>query len=187
MKSILALLACAASLAGLCRYLQGPTRQHITAELGGAVPEDVTFIFGHTHKPFEDRLPVAGFARPVAIYNIGGWILDTPMFGTVEGASALFIDDALNVASLRLFTAPAEDGPAPKRNVPPLVRVATADGDATNPMAKALAAVIAVPAVAAAWVAFAVEADAAYRETQAMILEILGRSDRDARARGKLL
>lgn len=168
-----------ATIAGLSDYLSGPTMAQIVAETG-SVPADLTFVFGHTHKPFADRLPVPGCNGAPAIYNTGGWILDTPMFGTCEGAAIVFIDTDLNVASLRLFTVPRDDLPdGPVTPVGAIIQ--TADGVTDgNPMAMALATALKVPAIAAQWAAVAAAADAAYRATQDRILQRL--RDADLRA-----
>jgi UDP-2,3-diacylglucosamine pyrophosphatase LpxH len=67
---------------------------------------DFSFIFGHTHKPFQDQLSIAPFRRPVSIYNTGGWVMDGPTTMPCQGAAAVLIDEHLNVASLRLFNDP---------------------------------------------------------------------------------
>lgn len=90
------------SLAGLAWYLAEPTKTQIKKELS-AVPEDLTFIFGHTHKPFEDSLVVDGFNGPVPTCNTGGWMLDTPRLDGKEGASLVLVDDDHNVVSIRMF------------------------------------------------------------------------------------
>jgi hypothetical protein len=72
------------------------------AEIGH--PEDVTFVFGHTHKPFIESRTATAFATPVQVVNTGGWVVDTPQRNPVKGASVILIDDQLNVASLRCYT-----------------------------------------------------------------------------------
>ena len=59
--------------AGLRAYL-GPVRGQLRHEWG-QVPEEVSFVYGHTHKPFTDRWSVAGFpARRFASSTPGaGW------------------------------------------------------------------------------------------------------------------
>jgi len=54
----------AAGQLGLRTYLEGPVRSQLQKELGG-VPGDVSFVFGHTHKPFADTWPIIGFPSPV--------------------------------------------------------------------------------------------------------------------------
>jgi len=70
------------------------------------IETDTTFIFGHTHKPFQDSLGVKGFKAPVKILNTGGWVVDQPGFSSVQGGAVIFVDEQLNSASLRLFQAP---------------------------------------------------------------------------------
>ena len=55
----------AAGQTGLRDYLEGPVRGQLRQQLG-QVPEEVTFVYGHTHKPFVDQWSVPGFPSPVA-------------------------------------------------------------------------------------------------------------------------
>lgn len=91
-----------AGLEGLRWYLDEPLRQQIATER--APP--LTFIFGHTHKPFEDEIVATSYSEPVRVFNSGGWVLDEPRLDTVQGASMILIDEDLNVAALRLFNCP---------------------------------------------------------------------------------
>ena len=86
---------------GLLTYLNGAVATQMTAEIGH--PDDVTFIFGHTHKPFIEERPVAAFPNPVKVLNTGGWVVDTPQLNPFKGASLILIDDQLNVAALRCY------------------------------------------------------------------------------------
>jgi len=106
----------AGDLKDLVTYLRGPVKAdlvHALAESGQAhpKPEDmaVSFIFGHTHKPFEREVLVDGFAKPLAVYNTGGWVMDQPTGSFTQGASAMFIDADLNIAALRLFNDPVNE------------------------------------------------------------------------------
>ena len=72
----------------------------------GADRSPVSLVFGHTHKPFQDRLLVDGYAEPVQLWNSGGWVLDDLPLAPTQGAAAIIIDDDANVASLRLFNHP---------------------------------------------------------------------------------
>jgi hypothetical protein len=72
------------------------------AEIGH--PEEGTFIFGHTHKPFIESRTASAFATPVQVVNTGGWVVDTPQCNPLKGASLILIDDQLNVASVRCYT-----------------------------------------------------------------------------------
>jgi hypothetical protein len=87
---------------GLLTYLNGAVATQVAAEIGH--PDDVTFVFGHTHKPFIEERTVAAFPHPVNVLNTGGWVVDTPQLNPFKGASLVLIDDALNVAALRCYT-----------------------------------------------------------------------------------
>lgn len=96
-------------LSDLRWYLSGPVTAQMKHEGMAHRPDQMAFIFGHTHKPFQDQLSVPGFTLPVAVYNTGGWVLDQPTLMPCQGASAILIDDALNIAALRLFNDPVND------------------------------------------------------------------------------
>jgi len=75
----------AAGQTGLRDYLEGPVRGQLRQQLG-QVPEEVTFVYGHTHKPFVDQWSVPGFPSRVAIANTGGWVVDTATPAPVQRA-----------------------------------------------------------------------------------------------------
>jgi UDP-2,3-diacylglucosamine pyrophosphatase LpxH len=87
---------------GLATYLNGPVATQATAEIGN--PRHVTFVFGHTHKPFIEERAMHAFTAPVAVVNTGGWVVDSPQLNPLKGASLVLIDDELNVASIRCYT-----------------------------------------------------------------------------------
>ncbi|GAA4354215.1 hypothetical protein GCM10023165_45220 [Variovorax defluvii] len=151
-------------VADLRWYLSGPVRHELAQ--AGLDPSalDLRFIFGHSHKPFEDELPVAGFDRPVGVFNTGGWVMDQPTMTSTQGASAMFIDDALNVASLRLFNDPVNG------RVPPVhARGMGGFRDRDNPMLAALAD--AVERTRPAWDAFSQRAQQATESRAALLLD----------------
>jgi len=88
--------------AGLRTYLEGPVRAQLKSEWGH-IPEDVSFVYGHTHKPFVDRWPATGFPAPVRIFNTGGWVVDTAQPAPVQAGVAVLVNDALDVASLQFY------------------------------------------------------------------------------------
>jgi hypothetical protein len=93
---------------GLRWYLSGP----VAGQLGDRWTDpdvDLSFVFGHTHKPFQDELIVPGRARPLQVWNTGGWVVDRPGGSPVQGASAILVGDDARVASLRLFNDPVND------------------------------------------------------------------------------
>jgi hypothetical protein len=137
-------------------YLSGPVRQQMTKEppkLGKRpAVQELSFVFGHTHKPFQDQLAIAGYSHPVSIYNTGGWVMDQPTMTPTQGAASVFIDDRLNVASLRLFNDPVNGEMNP-------VRGAGVGGfsDADNPLLTQLNDVLGA-ATRPLWTAFTEQA-----------------------------
>ena len=151
-----------ASVADLRWYLEGPVRAQIAKAkfVNGKEIDDaqlrnleLSFVFGHTHKPFQDQLTLHGYAKPVSVYNTGGWVMDQPTMAPAQGAAAVFIDDELNVASLRLFNDPLNDALSP-------VRAAGVGGfhDADNTLLVRMNG--ALTATAEAWTAFSAAVDA---------------------------
>jgi hypothetical protein len=86
---------------GLQEYLASP----LLGQLRHEQPEvpSTTFVFGHTHKPFEERLAIPGFPSPVEVANTGGWVVDTLERSPFQGAAAVVVDESLDVASIRLY------------------------------------------------------------------------------------
>jgi hypothetical protein len=143
-------------------YLGGPVRRQI-AEVGKLkISRDVSFVFGHTHKPFQDELEVKDYPQPVAVYNTGGWVMDQPTMAPTQGAAAVFIDGDLNLASLRLFNDPLNGACAP-------VSAAGVGGfrDGDNPLLARMKDALGVTATA--WQAFSAQASAAL-EVHARVL-----------------
>jgi len=103
----------AAGQAGLREYLEGPVRGQVRQQLG-YIPEEVTFVYGHTHKPFADRWTVPGYsARGVNIVNTGGWVVDTAGPAPVQAGVAVLVNEDLDTASLQFYR--QSPGPAPVR------------------------------------------------------------------------
>lgn len=136
-----------AEVADLRWYLDGPLRRQLEGHGLDPASLDLGFVYGHTHKPLQDELPLPGGGRPVAVFNTGGWVMDQPTMTRTQGAAAVFIDDALNLASLRLFTDPVDGVMAP-------VQALGSGGvrDRGNPMLAALRR--AVQATGADWAPF---------------------------------
>jgi len=87
---------------GIERYLFGPTYRQLREELG-QIPAEMTFVFGHTHKPFEATVEDPNGQTAVEVYNTGGWPIDSREPFEQIGASILFMNDRLDAASLRVF------------------------------------------------------------------------------------
>lgn len=94
------------TMEGLQRYVFGPSFRQLEEAIGH-VPGDLTVVFGHTHKPFESIVSPKGVEREVKVFNTGGWTIDSRRPLEQIGAAILFMNDALDVASLRLYN----DGP----------------------------------------------------------------------------
>ena len=107
-----------AGRAGLRDYLEGPVRGQLRQQLG-QVPEEVTFVYGHTHKPFVDRWSVPGFPAPVYIANTGGWVVDTTEPAQVQAGVAVLVNDNLDATSLQFYRQSPDAAPVPVQLLPP--------------------------------------------------------------------
>ncbi len=87
---------------GLARYMEDYVLREITRIQDLSVPRDMTFVFGHTHKPFESEGRFKGFPK-VTLLNSGGWVVDTAVVSPLKGGAVIVVDDDLNVASLRMY------------------------------------------------------------------------------------
>jgi len=108
----------AAGQAGLRDYLEGPVRGQLRQQLGH-VPEEVTFVYGHTHKPFTDQWSVPGFPAPVYIANTGGWVVDTATPAPVQAGVAVLVNENLDAVSLQFYRQNPESAPVPVQLLPP--------------------------------------------------------------------
>lgn len=108
----------AAGQAGLMDYLEGPVGAQLRQELGH-VPGDVTFVYGHTHKPFVGQWSVPGFPSPVSIANTGGWVVDTAAPAPVQAGVAVLVNDDLDAASLQFYRQSPGSAPVPVQFLPP--------------------------------------------------------------------
>lgn len=93
---------------GLWAYMNGPLKEQIMTELKGNMPADVTFVFGHTHKPFQEDMNFRGYPAWVNVYNTGGWVVETVDPQPLHGGAVVLIDDDLNVAALRMYNENAD-------------------------------------------------------------------------------
>ena len=93
---------------GLTQYLDQPVRSQIEAEFG-AVPEELVFVFGHTHKPFEMMFTTDASRAPAEILNTGGWVVDSLADDSVQGAAVVLLDEELNAVSVHCYHEGAVD------------------------------------------------------------------------------
>jgi hypothetical protein len=86
----------------LSRFIEGPILGQVTAE-GRPGPQHLTFVFGHTHRPLASLTRYHGVTEPAAVYNTGGWVVDTVDPDTLQGAGAVLVDEDLHAVSLNLY------------------------------------------------------------------------------------
>lgn len=87
---------------GLEWYLDEPVRRQLEAELG-RVPDELVFVFGHTHKPFEKLVRSRASVRPVHVLNTGGWVVDSLENDNVQGAAVILLDERLEAVSIHCY------------------------------------------------------------------------------------
>ena len=88
---------------GLWAYLEGPLSLQIRRECQDNMPAKITFVFGHTHKPFEEDMNFDGYPQWTEVYNSGGWVVDTVQPQPLHGGSVILVDENLNAASVRFY------------------------------------------------------------------------------------
>ncbi len=93
---------------GLRAYVEGPVLKQIQVERSGNVPPYLSFVFGHTHKPFETDMDFSEYHPGVKVYNSGGWVVDTVNRQPLHGGAVILADENLNLTSLRMYNE-AED------------------------------------------------------------------------------
>jgi len=98
---------------GLQQFLEHFLLNQIKTDNGALIPDDVSFIFGHTHKPFERVSPYAGYDQGVKVFNDGGWVVDSMVPAPLQGGAVVLVDEDLNTASVRLYNEPASDALLP--------------------------------------------------------------------------
>jgi hypothetical protein len=90
---------------GVMAYIDGPLAKHLElglADGGRRFPDDLCFLYGHTHKPFASCVSSPRYAGTVRVYNSGGWVVDSPAVRAGTGGGLLVVDDALDVALVHL-------------------------------------------------------------------------------------
>jgi len=92
------------------KYVSRPVKLQIANDLKGPVPRDVTFVFGHTHKPFEETMQFDGYPAPLKVYNTGGWVVDTEEAAPVMGGALILLDENLDAVSLRMYNESQSEG-----------------------------------------------------------------------------
>ena len=67
------------------------------------MPEEVTLVLGHTHKPFFCTHPFKGYPQSPRVYNTGAWSVDGMDPRPLHGANLVLIDEDLNDAAVRFY------------------------------------------------------------------------------------
>lgn len=93
---------------GLSAYLSGPLREQLLIEMKGNIPPEITFVFGHTHKPFQQDSRYEGYPESLNVYNSGGWVVDTVDPQPLHGGAVVLVDEELNAVSLRMYNEKAD-------------------------------------------------------------------------------
>ncbi|HQW46784.1 MAG: hypothetical protein IPI22_06710 [Bacteroidetes bacterium] len=88
---------------GLKQFIELYIANQIKQELNGYLPPNVSFVFGHTHKPYQQMYTYEGYANPVKVYNSGGWVVDTMKMQPLHGGSVILIDEHLDVLALQMY------------------------------------------------------------------------------------
>ena len=122
---------------GLWAYMIGPLMDQVLMELKGNMPRDVSFVFGHTHKPFQEDLNFKGYPEWVNVYNTGGWVVESVDPEPLHGGAVVLVDEDLNSVSLRLYN---EDADPTKYSV--TVREATHEGEQKNPFYRRISGLV---------------------------------------------
>jgi hypothetical protein len=122
---------------GLKAYMQGPLREQILEERKHNMPLAVSFIYGHTHKPFEEDMQFYGYYGWTSVYNSGGWVVDTPTVWPVHGGAVILVDEDHNVVSLRMYNEAENAGEYAVK-----VEAAAPSGGVANPLLERVRALV---------------------------------------------
>ncbi len=88
---------------GLHLFIETMLLAQIRTENKQNIPPDITFIFGHTHKPFSQEMNFTGYPASMNVYNSGGWVVDTVQPTSIYGAAVILVDETLQPISLRMY------------------------------------------------------------------------------------
>jgi hypothetical protein len=92
---------------GLQEYVNGPLKIQIEEEWQMRqhlyFPDEITFVFGHTHKPFEEPKTFPKIGNGVPVYNTGGWVVETLAPAAKHGGAVVLLNENLDVVSLRMY------------------------------------------------------------------------------------
>lgn len=90
-------------------YVNTPLYNQLLGELKvESLAPDVTFVLGHTHKPFQRDIAFESYPRRVDVYNTGGWTVDAPAPSSAHGGAVVLVDEDMNASSLRMYNEDAD-------------------------------------------------------------------------------
>ena len=118
-------------------YMSGPLKDQIDNEYGATPPRDVTFVFGHTHKPFQEDMTFHGYPQWSGIYNTGGWVVESVDAEPIYGGAVILVNDNLDVVSLRMYNESNDPGRYAVK-----IEEASHAGSQTNDLFKAIAEIV---------------------------------------------
>ncbi|MCL6506341.1 MAG: metallophosphoesterase [Bryobacteraceae bacterium] len=72
-------------------------------EEAGVAPQSLTFVIGHTHKPFQVWLESSMFPAGLTVLNTGGWVVESLDPEPLRGAAVVLVDEELHAVSVRLY------------------------------------------------------------------------------------
>jgi len=87
---------------GMHDYLRVAVATQLADETGHP-DHPLTFVFGHTHKPFASQIDVDGIDHPVDVFNTGGWVIDSVEPAPLQGASLVVGDRHGHVAAIEVY------------------------------------------------------------------------------------
>jgi hypothetical protein len=98
---------------GLEWYLNVPVHNQMSYELRKHTVREMSFLFGHTHKPYQEALELEKYRTQVRIFNTGGWVVDDRNPLSSHGGAVVLLDEELNATSLRIYQENEEGNPSP--------------------------------------------------------------------------
>jgi hypothetical protein len=88
---------------GLKTYFNA-MRHAFDREWDGPLPNDVSIVVGHTHKPFGEWWVDGGWpSGGMRVFNTGGWVVDRVVAQPLMGGAVILVSDDLDVVSLRIY------------------------------------------------------------------------------------
>jgi UDP-2,3-diacylglucosamine pyrophosphatase LpxH len=87
----------------LKNYLNHILFRQLKRELKNDPPSELSFVFGHTHKPFFESHSLSNYSKPIHVYNTGGWVIDTVNKKESYGGAMILVDEELNICPVQIF------------------------------------------------------------------------------------